>query len=87
MSTRDFDVVLNSLKYVVVGEEVQCFDFPLPRDTKHKPIDIPLITNIDEEEGQEKSTSVYTQKYWMYSQMLATLLGLTANMQHFLQRG
>jgi hypothetical protein len=32
--TRDFDAVLNYLKplLVVVGEEVKCFDFPLPRD-------------------------------------------------------
>jgi hypothetical protein len=26
--TRDFHAVLNSLKPVGVGEEVQCFDFP-----------------------------------------------------------
>jgi hypothetical protein len=48
VSTRDFDVVLNSLKPAVVGEEVQCFDFPLPRDIKHKPMDLRLITNVDE---------------------------------------
>jgi hypothetical protein len=36
VSTRDFDVVLNSLKPVVSGAEVQCFDLTLPRDIKHK---------------------------------------------------
>jgi hypothetical protein len=59
MSTRYFYVVHNSLKPVVVGEEVQCFDFPLPRDIKHKPMDVRLLTIFDDEEGQEKSTPVY----------------------------
>jgi hypothetical protein len=83
MSTRDFDVLLNYLKPVVVGREVQCFDFPLPRDIKHKPMDVRLLTNIDEEEGK-KSELLSTQKKWMYSKMLATLLRSTANMQFFL---
>jgi hypothetical protein len=61
VSTRDFDLVLNSLKPVVVGEEVQCFDFPLPRDIKHKPMDARLLTNVDDEGGQENSTSVYSE--------------------------
>jgi hypothetical protein len=62
VSTGDFDVVINSLKPVVVGEKVQCFDFPLPRDIKHKPMSVRLLTNFDQEEGQEKSTSVYSEK-------------------------
>jgi hypothetical protein len=53
--------VLNSLKPVVVGEEVQCFDFPLPRDIKHKPMDSRLLTNVDEEGGKEKSTYIYSE--------------------------
>jgi hypothetical protein len=58
MSNIDFDVVIDTLKHVVVGEEVQCFYFQLPRDIKHKPMDVRLLTNnADEEEGQEKSTS------------------------------
>jgi hypothetical protein len=61
VSTRDFNVVLNSLKHVVVGEEVQCFDFPLPRDIKHKPMYSRLLTNVDEEGGQEKSISLYSE--------------------------
>jgi hypothetical protein len=61
VSTRDSDVVLNSMKPVVVGEEVQCFDFPLPRDIKHKPMDSRLLTNVDEEGGQKKLTSVYLE--------------------------
>jgi hypothetical protein len=61
MSTRYFYVVHKSPKPVVVGEEVQCFDFPLPRDIKHKPMDARLLTNVDEEGGQEKSTSVYSE--------------------------
>jgi hypothetical protein len=52
VSTRDFDVVLNSLKPVVVGEEGQCFDFPKPRDIKDKPMDARLLINVDEEGGQ-----------------------------------
>jgi hypothetical protein len=58
--TRDVDAVLNSLKPVVVGEEVQCFDFLLPRNIKHKPMDVRLLTNVDHEERQEKS--VYSEK-------------------------
>jgi hypothetical protein len=46
---------------VLVGEEVKCFDFPLPCDIKHKSMDVKLLTNVDEEEGQEKSTSVYSE--------------------------
>jgi hypothetical protein len=61
VSPRDFDTVLNSLKHVVVREEVQCFDFPLQRDIKHKSMDARFLTNVDEEEGQEKSTSVYSE--------------------------
>jgi hypothetical protein len=62
VSTRDFDVIFNSLKRVVVGEEAQCFDLPLPRDIKHKPMDARLLTNYDEEGGQEKSTFLYSEK-------------------------
>jgi hypothetical protein len=51
VSTRYFDVVLNSLKPVVVREEVQNFYFRLPRDIKHKPMDAILLTNVDEEGG------------------------------------
>jgi hypothetical protein len=61
VSPRNFDVVLNYLTPVVVSEEVQCFDFQLPRDIKHKPMDARLFTNVDEEGGQEKSTSVYSE--------------------------
>jgi hypothetical protein len=61
VSTRDFDLVLNSLKPVVVGKEVKCFDFPLTCDIKHKPMDARLLTNVDEEGGQEKTTSVYSE--------------------------
>jgi hypothetical protein len=60
--TRDFYFVLNHLKPVVVGEEVQCFDFQLPYDIKHKQTDARLLTNVDEEGGQENSTSVYSEK-------------------------
>jgi hypothetical protein len=66
VSTRDFDLVLNSLKPVVLVEEVQCFDVPLPRDIKHKPMDAILLTNIDEEGGQEKSTSVYSENLYIF---------------------
>jgi hypothetical protein len=45
----------------VVGEEVQCFDFPLPSDITHRPVNVRLLTNVDEEEGQEKLTSVYSE--------------------------
>jgi hypothetical protein len=61
VSTRDFYLVLNSLKPVVVGEEVQCFYFHLPRDIEHKPMDARILTNVDEEGGQENSTSVYSE--------------------------
>jgi hypothetical protein len=61
VSTRDLDVVLRFLKPVVVGEEVQLVDFSLPRDIKHTPMDVRLLTNVDEEEGQEKLTSVYSE--------------------------
>jgi hypothetical protein len=61
VSTRYFDVALNSLTPVVVGEEVQCFDFTLPHDIKHKPMDARLLTNVDVEEGREKSTFVYSE--------------------------
>jgi hypothetical protein len=40
---------------------VQCFDFTLPPDIKHKPMDVRLLTNVDEEEGQEKSNFVYSE--------------------------
>jgi hypothetical protein len=60
VSTRYFDVVLISLKPVVAGEEAQCFDFSLPRDITHIPMDVILLRNVDEEEGQEKLTSVYS---------------------------
>jgi hypothetical protein len=30
------------------------FDFPLPSDIKHKPMDARLLTDVDEEERQEK---------------------------------
>jgi hypothetical protein len=53
--------VLNYLKPVVIGEEAQYFDFPLPRGIKHKPMDARLLTNVDEEGGQEKSPSVYSE--------------------------
>jgi hypothetical protein len=36
-------------------------DFPLPRDIKDTPMDVRLLTNVDAEEGQEKSTSVYSE--------------------------
>jgi hypothetical protein len=63
VSTRYFGDVLNSLKPVVSGEEVHCCDLlPLPRDIKHKPMYVRLLTYVDKEEGQEKSTSVYSEK-------------------------
>jgi hypothetical protein len=55
--------VLNSLKPVVVSEEVQCFDFTLTSDIKHKPIDSRLLTNVDEGGEKENSTSVYSEKF------------------------
>jgi hypothetical protein len=60
VSTRDCDVVLNSLKHVVADEELQYFDFPLPHNIKHRKNDVRLLTTVDEEEGQERSTSVYS---------------------------
>jgi hypothetical protein len=58
--------VLNSLKPVVVGEEVQCFDFTLPCDTKHTPMDARLLTRVDEEGGQEKSSSIYSENLYVF---------------------
>jgi hypothetical protein len=85
LSTRYFYVVLNSLKPVVVHEEVQCFEFPLPRDIKHKQWMQDFLQFFMRRKGA-KSRLLSTQKFWTYSNMLATLLKSTANMQSVLQR-
>jgi hypothetical protein len=68
VSTRYFDLVLNSPKTVVVGEEVQCFDFPLPRDIKHKPMDARLLTNVDEEGGRARKVDFCLLRKFGYIQ-------------------
>jgi hypothetical protein len=49
------------VKPVVVGEEVQHFDFPLPHHAKHNPVDVILLANVDEEEGKEHLTYVSSE--------------------------